>query len=290
MSQYLKYLTQAAQESGGTFYKITEIHKGRIETATLGQGNACQNSYSVAKAFVVTAIGMLYDDGLLDTEERIVDIFADQLPDGMDPAWNSVTVHHALTHSCGFPLSYLDIDAYDATAFGEDYLEYLLKTTLEYQPGTQNVYSDAAFYLLSRVVSKKSGERLDDFLWRRLFYPLGYREMAWSRCPQGYPIGATGLYIYTEDMAKLGELYLRGGVWQGKRILSEEWCEITRSRGYEFHNICSGKAYGKGGAFGQMLLYIPEQDRVVAWHSFGGGDLLPAITLWREDKETENEE
>ena len=106
--------------------------------------------------------------------------------------------------------------------------------------------------------------------------------MAWSRCPLGYPMGATGLYIYTEDMAKLGELYLRGGVWKGERILSEEWVKLCMQRSYEFANICSGKAYGKGGAFGQMLVYIPEQERVVAWHSFGGGDLLPAITLWQE--------
>ncbi len=284
MSKYLEYLTEAARKSGGTFYKITEICKGKIETVTLSPGNACQNSYSVAKAFVTTAIGMLYDGGLLDPSERIVDIFADKLPENMDPNWRLMTVHHALTHTCGFPLGYLDIDAIDATTLGtDDYLDYLFKTKLDFVPGTKWAYSDAAFYLLSRVVSQKSGEKVDDFLWTHLFYPLGFREMAWSKCPQGYPIGATGLYIYTEDMAKLGELYLRGGVWQGKRILSEEWVEIVQTRGYEFANICSGRAYGKGGAFGQMLLYIPEQERVVAWHSFGGGDLLPAVTLWREE-------
>ena len=221
MSEYLNRLCAEAQRVGGTFYKITEIHKGNIETVTLNPGNACQNSYSVAKAFVVTAIGMLYDQGLIDVNERIVDIFADELPEGMDEKWQHMTVHHAMTHTCGFPLGYLDIDAIDASKLGtDDYLTYLFKTKLDFLPGEKWAYSDAAFYLLSRVVSKKSGEKVDDFLWTRLFYPLGFREMAWSKCPKGYPIGATGLYIYTEDMAKLGELYLRGGVWQGKRILS----------------------------------------------------------------------
>lgn len=284
MSKYLDMLCAEAARVGGTFYKITEIHQGRIETATLSAGNACQNSYSVAKSFVVTAIGMLYDQGMIDPGERIVDIFADELPEDMDEKWQHMTVHHALTHTCGFPLGYLDIDAIDASALGtDDYLTYLFRTKLDFLPGTAWAYSDAAFYLLSRVVSKKSGEKLDDFLWTRLFYPLGYREMAWSKCPFGYPMGATGLYIYTEDMAKHGELYLRGGVWNGVRILSEEWVEITKQRGYEFSNICSGKAYGKGGAFGQMLVFIPEQERVVAWHSFGGGDLLPAIALWKDE-------
>ena len=283
MSQYLDMLCAEAQRVGGTFYKITEIHKGKIETATLSQGNACQNSYSVAKAFTTAAIGMLYDQGLLDVREHMVDIFADDLPPEMDEKWQHMTVHHALTQTCGFPVGYLDIDAVDSTVFGKDYLQYLFKTKLDFVPGEKWAYSDAAFYLLGRVVSKKTGEKLDDFLWTRLFYPLGFREMAWSRCPLGYPMGATGLYIYTEDMAKLGELYLRGGVWKGERILSEEWVKLCLQRSYEFANICSGKAYGKGGAFGQMLVYIPQQERVVAWHSFGGGDLLPAITLWKDE-------
>ena len=92
MSQYLNMLCAEAARVGGTFYKITEIHKGKIETATLSAGNACQNSYSVAKSFVVTAIGMLYDQGMIDLDERIVDIFADELPEGMDEKWQHMTV------------------------------------------------------------------------------------------------------------------------------------------------------------------------------------------------------
>ncbi|MBQ9780546.1 MAG: beta-lactamase family protein [Clostridia bacterium] len=277
MSELLQYAVEQAKALNGTFYKISEIRDGKIETVTLNPTNACQNSYSVAKAFTTTAIGMLWDDGLISTDERIVDIFADELPEGMDPAWQEMTVHHLLTHTCGFPVGYLDIDAIDSTTFGADYLAYLFKTKLDFIPGQGNAYSDAAFYLLSRVVSKKTGEKLDDYLWPRLFYPLGFREVAWSACPYGYPMGATGLYIYTEDMAKLGDLYLHGGEYKGQRILSEAWVETVKSRGYEFHNLKSGKAYGKGGAFGQMLMFMPEKNASLAWHSFDGGDLLGKI-------------
>ncbi|MBE6559395.1 MAG: beta-lactamase family protein [Ruminococcaceae bacterium] len=282
MSDFLEYLTAEASKSGGSFYRITEICHGVPETVTITPANACQNSYSVAKAFTVTAIGMLWDDGLLQTDERVVDIFADLLPDGMDDAWQEMTLHHLLTHTCGFPWGYLDIDAVDPNSFGtDDYLSYLFKTKLSYKPGTDFSYSDAAFYVLSRVVSRKIGRKMDDFLWERLFYPMGFREVSWSCCPQGYPMGATGLYIYTDDMAKLGELYLRGGVYNGRRLISEAWVETAKDRGYEFHRICDGRAYGKGGAFGQMLLFMPGDDRVVAWHSYGGGDLLPAITAFK---------
>lgn len=281
MSHFLNTLAEAAKAAGGTFYKITEMHEGITETVTLNRGNACQNSYSVAKSFTTAAIGLLWDEGILSTDEKILDIFPDLLPEGMDPKWQAMTVHHLLTHTCGFPCGYLDIDAVDPNSFGtDDYLDYLFRTKLNFTPGEGFDYSDAAFYLLSRVVSRKVGRPMDEFLWERLFYPLGFREMAWSRCPKGYPMGATGLYIYTEDMAKLGELYLNRGVYGGRRILSEAWVALVEARGYEFHGICGGKAYGKGGAFGQFLLYMPRERRVVAWHSFGGGDLLPVIEAY----------
>lgn len=278
MSELLNYAVEQAKKLGGTFYKITEIRDGKTQTVTLNPGNACQNSYSVAKAFTTTAIGMLWDDGLLSTDEKIVDIFADEVPEDMDPAWQAMTVHHLLTHTCGFPVGYLDIDAMDPNTLGTpDYLGYLFRTKLNYVPGQGDAYSDAAFYALSRVVSKKTGEKLDDYLWPRLFYPLGFREVSWSACPYGYSMGATGLYIYTEDMVKLGQLYLQGGEYNGKRLLSEAWVETVKTRGYEFHNLKAGKAYGKGGAFGQMLLFMPEENASMAWHSYGGGDLLGSI-------------
>lgn len=276
MSKLLDKMAKLAENNCGTVYTISEINNSKQETITITPANPCQNSYSVAKAFVVTAIGCAYDDGVLSTDERIVDIFADELPENMDPKWEKMTVHHLLKHQAGFPGGYLDIDVIDANTLGDDYLQYLFNTALDYVPGEGNAYSDAAFYLLSRVVTKKTGRKVDDYLWERLFYPLGFREMAWSKCPKGYPMGATGLYIYTEDMAKLGEVYLKGGMYGQKRILSEDWVNIVRSREYEFRKISDGKCYGKGGMHTQKLLFFPELDRVIAWHSFDG----PDFTNW----------
>ena len=83
--------------------------------------------------------------------------------------------------------------------------------------------SDAAYYLVSRLVSHLAGERTSDYLNRKLFQPLKVREVAWSCCPHNYPIGATGLYLSAYDMVKLPALYLEGGMWDGKRVLSQAW-------------------------------------------------------------------
>ncbi len=285
MSKFMDRAVEEAKKRGGTVYGISQIHNGIAENVTITPANPCQDTYSVAKAFTVTAIGMLWDDGVLDTDERIVDIFRDELCDGMDPKWQEMTVHHVLKHRCGFPGGYVDIDCIDVNTMGEDLLQYLFKTKLLYSPGEQKTYSDGAYYLLSRVVTKKTGFGLDEFLWRRLFFPLGFREAAWSKCPMGYAMGATGLYIYTSDMVKLGQLYLDGGVYNGKRIISEEWVDIVKQREYEFERTPHG-GYRKGGMRGQMVMFYPEQNRAVAWHSYEGD---VAVDLWIEEYAQEAE-
>ncbi len=273
-SPLMNHLIEKAKTVGGTFYKITLIEKGISETAIITPANGAQNSYSIAKAFTVTAIGMLHDQGLLDVNERVCDIFRDELPSDMDPAWEEMTVHHLLKHRAGFNWTYLDIDNENHVPIaGDDYLGYLFRTKLEYVPGTEERYSDAAFYMLSRVFSKKTGEKMDDYLLKHLFYPLEFREMAWSKCPMGYPMGATGLYVYTEDLAKLGELYVNHGCYHGKQLISKEWVDTVLREEYEFEHTPGG-GHCKGGAYGQILIFYPEKNRVVAYHSYEGGDLL----------------
>ena len=270
----LDRLVEKAQNGDGTYYKITLVENGVSQTAVVTPANGAQNSYSIAKVFTVTAIGMLVDQNLLQTDERVCDILRDQLPPDVDPAWEEMTVHHLLTHSAGFAGGYLDIDAANHVPIaGDDYLGYLLHTKLQYTPGTQSRYSDAAYYLLSRIFTAKCGEKMDDYLLQHLFYPLEFREMAWSKCPMGYPMGATGLYVYTEDLAKLGALYLNGGVDGAKQILSRNWVETVLREGYEFAKTPGG-GYGKGGMYGQMLIFYPGQNRVVAYHSYNGADLV----------------
>ena len=117
-----------------------------------------------------------------------------------------------IRHRIGVTEDFLDIDNYDMTQFGsEDFLKLAFERPVPARPGVDYQYSDGAYYLLSRVVTELSGEKLDDFLRPRLLMPLHVREAAFSKCPMGYPIGATGMYVRTEDMAKLGEVYQNGG-------------------------------------------------------------------------------
>ena len=278
MSRFLEECIKFIDTQPFDILRISEVQgDGEIETFERQEICRCQNTYSVSKTFTMTAIGMLYDRGLVKLDEKIRDIFAEEWPDGVDERWDINTVELALTHRIGVPGGFLDIDTHRISEFGEDFLRYMLTYPLDYTPDTDSKYSDGAFYLLARIAEKKTGEVLDNFLWRELLWPMGFQEMAWSHCPQGHVIGATGLYIHSSDMVKLGQLYLNGGVYKGRRYLSEEWVNLALTRGFGLDSW-DGRVYFKGGMYGQKLAIFSEQKRVIAMQAFGVDSNV--VTKW----------
>lgn len=274
MSKFLEDFVKKANEDRHHIFRVSEIVGEKVETAEMIAACDCLNCYSVAKVFTVMAIGILEDEGLLSTDEYIADIFPEQMSEKTDPRWRDVTVDMVLRHHCGFPCGNMDIDRLDIYEnFGTDFLGWIFSTPLDHDPGKEFSYSDSAYYLLSRVASAKAGKKMDEYLWDKLFLPLRFQEMAWSRCPMGYPMGATGLYIKTKDMVKLGAVLLHGGVYDGRRIISEAFIEKAKQRQYDLYPTGFGKAFWKGGMNGQELIMVPETDRAVAWHGCeAGGD------------------
>ena len=265
----IKKLEKEILKSKWNIYTIAEITENEEKVIHIQPANSCNNSYSVAKAFTATAIGMLQDDGLLNVHDLVFPILEQSFPHNYDKKWGKVTIEHVLKHQVGFDRGFLDIDVENIYKYGtDDFLHIVLSRDLPFEPGTHSVYSDAAYYLLSRIVTEKSGRKLDDFLMERLFLPLEFQEIAWSTCPKGYPMGATGLYIRTEDMVKLGWVYVNGGIYNGKCIVSENWIKQTLSCGYELSKQGELNAYAKGGMNGQMLYLSFDSKRAIAWHGY----------------------
>lgn len=260
---------QLALDKNLNVYFICEANKDyQIIKETIVPANPTCNCYSVAKAFTVMAIGILYDNGLLKLNDYLVNILKDYLPTNLDEKWNNVTIHDVLLHKVGFGSGLLDIDCDDASLYKtSDYLKIVFETKLKYEPGTAFQYTDAAYYLLSRVVAKLTNQDLEDYLRPILMEKMKFKELAWSKCPKGYSMGATGLYLRTEDMIKLGILYLNKGMWFNQRILSEEWVDLVIKNRYEFSPLKDGW-YAKGGMRGQLLMFNFEKEKVIACHSY----------------------
>jgi len=265
----INYAARARKANLNVYFIAEGDTAGNIRTQTCVPANPGCNCYSIAKAFTVTAVGMMYDRGLLTPKTLVADILGEYIPEDADPRWQEVTLHHLLTHRVGYAQSgLLDIDAQDASKFGSnDYLKLAFSAPLSHDPGKAYKYTDAAYYILSRVVAEVSGVEMSELLRPILMDTMGFKEYAWSVCPQGYAMGATGLYLRTEDVVKLGILYMRRGDWFGTRIISEKWVDIVLKNGYEFTSKGNGW-YGKGGMRGQMLAFSPSRNLAVAWHSY----------------------
>ena len=283
MSPFLEALGAFLDEQPFEIIRLSEVYRdGAIETLERTPASFCQNVYSVAKTFTMTALGLLYDRGLLRLDESLCDILRDELPArGMDQRWRGATVEMALTHRLGLPGGFLDIDVNRSSDFTDDFLSYLFTYPLAYEPGTEARYSDGAYYLLARVAERKAGMPLDNFLWQALLTRLDFQEMAWSHCPRGHAIGATGLYIHSSDMVKLGMIYLDHGLYRGTRVLSRAWTELAVSRQFALDWDGQRRIYSKGGMYGQSLIVAPPQRRVVALQSYGADSHL--IAAWARD-------
>jgi hypothetical protein len=281
-SALLNALKNAA---GSKAYSIAVAGTDGIKIASIRNTNA-QNTYSVSKVFCVTAIGMLYDEGKLNPmRDTIGSIFKEEIKAyGIDAnKWSKVTVHDVLRHRAGFTAGgLLDIDA-DPSLMNkhDDFLKVVLNynlSTYERDKTIENFgnianrkYTDAAYYLISRVVAKKSGQKLDVYLKSRLFDVAGYKDYRIVKCPEGYPIGATQFFLRPDDVVKLGRIYLDGGTYNGKRIISQDWVNKVIQNGYELKS--SNNGYGKGGMRGQYLYINFDEKVVVAWHSYDPEDL-----------------
>jgi CubicO group peptidase (beta-lactamase class C family) len=267
MSRFLEDFERFIKENDGRVFSVTEIvGNNEPEKIELVENNASQNIYSVSKMYSVTAIGILWDRGSISVDDTVTDILGEQCPEGYEPYWKETTVDMLMRHRVGFPGGF-DTDVTDASKYDPDYLKEIMLKKWVCPPDTERHYEDASYYILSRIVNKVSGKPLFNFCWENIFLPLSFKEAAWSCCPKGHAIGATGLYIRCEDMIKLGAVYLNGGEYRGNKIISENWINKVLEREYEFKPNGIKDSYNKGGLYGQELLVIPCENKVVGWQA-----------------------
>ena len=189
-------------------------------------------------------------------------------------------MRHRIGYTGGF-----DIDVFDASEYDPDFLKEIMLRPWTCPPDTERRYNDGGYYIISRIVNKRAGKPLFSFCWENIFRPLSFREAAWSCCPQGHAVGGTGLYIRSDDMVKLGGVYLNKGTYLGQKIVSEEWVNKVLERQYEFAPNGIKDSYNKGGMNGQNLLVIPSENRVVGWQGYNCGSDGPDLTKFAAEYE-----
>jgi CubicO group peptidase (beta-lactamase class C family) len=254
--------------------------------------------FSLSKTFTASAVGLAVGEGLVGLDDLVVDLLPDAVPagglsDDERARLGRLSVQHLLTMTTGH-----DEDTTPAVVDGRpDWLAGFLAQPLVHEPGTHFVYNTVATYALSAIVQRASGQRLLEYLRPRLLEPLGIVGATWEQSPAGIDVGGFGMSATTEDVAALGELLLRDGVWQGRRLLPEGWVSLASTahvpagtapgdersdwaQGYGFQVWRSRHGFRGDGAFGQYCLVLPEQDVVVVMTSAVQDLQLPLDAVW----------
>ena len=229
---------------------------------------------SHTKTYAATAVGIAYTEGLLKLDERLIDIFPDESP--KDPSENlqKLTVRDVLCMGCGMD---------EMPRPTKDWIRDFLHTPVNHVPGTTYMYNSTGSTMLGAIVRKKTGLGLHEYLTPRLFHKLGIDpdNLRWMCMPDGMEVGGGGLFATTEDNLRLMKLYADGGVWEGERILAEDYVRLATTNqndsatesinnpeafdnflGYGFQIwMCKPNgAYRADGAMGQFTIVLPELD------------------------------
>lgn len=241
--------------------------------------------WSLSKSFTSTAIGMAQDEGLLSINDLVISFFPEDVPEEPSTNLKSMRISDLLRMNTGHEQEPSFRNMQD-----DNWVKAFLAHEVNHKPGTHFRYNSMATYMCSAILQKVTEMTMMDFLTPRLFEPMGIENPTWESDPRGINVGGWGLSVTTEDISKLGQLYLQKGMWEGKQLLSETWVEEATSLqssngsnpesdwdqgyGYQFWQ-CRHNIYRGDGAFGQYCIVMPEQDAVLAITS--GSDDLQGI-------------
>jgi CubicO group peptidase (beta-lactamase class C family) len=257
-------------------------------------GTNLHSLQSITKSVTSAALGIAIDDGLIEgVEVPVAQFFNDYTYDLSDPRKSAITLEDFLTMRSGIDWDKSGGYSNDqhSTVQLEDsdtWIQFVLDRPMDKEPGTFFEYNDGVSVLLGKIIRQASGKRVDVWASERLFNPIGIRNFKWKITPDGEADTEGGLYLSTHDLARIGYLFLREGIWDGKQILSKEWVSKSvepivgdvspdnerTDTGYGYQwwvpsfgegnpSIFSGIGYG-----GQFVMVAPEYDIVVVFNGW----------------------
>lgn len=285
--QGIKDFVKAMQDQDQNIHSLMVVRHGKVIHEQWFGDNAADKPHilnSVTKTYTATAVGFAVAENRLKVTDKVISFFPDKLPQQVSPYLEELEIRHLLTMTVGNDPSAMN------TNMSQDWIKDFLALPVTVRPGTEFTYSSMASHTLSAIIQKVTGEKLIDYLTPRLFIPLDIQVSRWDEDPMGINTGGYGLYLCTEDMAKLGQFILQKGTWQGKRLLPAAWFDEATakqvssvpswvkwqdrntleadhdwSQGYGYQMWrCTHNAVRADGAGGQYILIIPDKDVVIA--------------------------
>lgn len=269
--------------AGSSVYAMVTAKDGVLIDEYYGEGydeTSVFPLHSCSKSFTGALVGIAIDEGLFG---GVDDPLSDYLPQAAEPEdarKRQITLRHLLTHTSGLEWYEWGGGQSNWAEFqsAPDWVAYILGRRLTAEPGAAFNYSTGNTHLLSAALQQAAGKSLLEYGREKLFEPLGMDSVVWRADPQGVTDGGNGISMTARDAARFGQLYLEGGVWNGRRLIPADW--LAQSTAAQNNGAGDGtggygyqwwvRSFGEGGydtyyafgAWGQYVFVVPELDLV----------------------------
>ena len=251
------------------------------------------NLMSVTKTYTATAIGIACQEGLLHLTDRLIDLFPVESPRTADENLAKLTIRDLLVMGSGMESELVPT---------KTWIQDFLAEPIEHTPGTRFRYNSVGSALLGAVIQRVTKMELHAYLTPRLFDIIGIHaeNLLWEKMPDGTDAGGAGLYATAEDNLRLMRLYANGGIWEGQRILPQDFVRQAISQqidtspqaalypfatdslcgyGYQIWMCKPEGVYRADGAMGQFCIVDPKRDMIISILETGRGIDGPQKTL-----------
>ena len=260
-------------------YSFLVIRKSVIVFEQYYQGHDANSLFdvrSVTKSFISTLLGIaLRETNILNLDQTILSFFPEYQTGPMDPRKAAITIKDVLTMKSG--IAWVEEDEFERLYASDNWIQYILSRPMADDPGSVFNYNSGASHLLSELIRRATGMDALEFAQQRLFSPLGIQNADWEIDPMGIPFGFAGLSLTARDLAKLGLLYLRQGIWNQTQILTSDYVRASTTAwssggfpeeaqyGYHWWVLPSEvhPAFFAAGYGGQYLWMVPDLDLIV---------------------------
>jgi CubicO group peptidase (beta-lactamase class C family) len=254
---------------------------------------------SVTKSVMTTLIGIAIDQGKLSLDDPVLSFFPDRTIANLDDRKEQMTVADLASMTSGLDCVWQpDEPTLREMEASDDMVQFTLDLPMVAEPGTTWEYCSPGMHLLSAILTEATGTTALDFAYDTLFGPLGMREVIWPADQNGYNHGWGDLMLYPREAAKLGQLWLNGGTWNGRQIVSPDWVEAAvtakatttedgQDYGYGWWITREGavgqefSARGRGGQYVVVFPAFKALAMITGSGDFGPSDvtdlLLPAL-------------
>lgn len=238
--------------------------------------------HSLTKSVTACGVGLALAERRFALTDRVVSFFPEHLPATVSDNLAAMTVHDLLTMRTG---QAVETSGAEWRPLKTSWVKEFFKIPVPYRPGEKFVYTSAASYMLSAIITKTTGQTLADYLEPRVFAPLGINDVHWDVGPETINPGGNGLSWRTADILKLGMLHAQGGRWGGRQVLPADWVAAATRReagntdyGYQWW-MGPEDAYYALGLFCQIGIVFPRHDAVLAFTGAidGSSHILPYV-------------